>query len=395
MAKHLDVLIVGGGMVGATLAYALGRSTPELAIGIVEPFQRNDQYHPSFDDRVIALAAGSVASLAQLGIWEHGASQGTPIEYIEVTDCGHPGHTSLHGKDHGQAFLGQVIASKDYGATLNKKLDAFAQIQWFCPDTIKQINRSQDQVSVELNSGELLTCRLLVAADGGSSATRDMLHIPVINEDYQQSALIANVELDRHHQFKAYERFTQSGPLALLPMQGNRMSLVWSLKPEDVAEFEQMTDKAFLQALQDKAGYRCGKFNAVSRRVIYPLTLIKAQVSVSHRCVLIGNASHSIHPIAGQGFNLGVRDIVQLHEEILAAIANNQDIGSYPMLVQYQKKREADQISTIQLTDTLVRVFSNDYLPLVLGRNVGLTLLNKLPYLKSKLANRAMGGSAT
>jgi len=300
----------------------------------------------------------------------------------------------MHHHEYQAEALGYVVELQDMGRVLHQALDT-SQLEWFCPNSLKSIEQYQDRVELKLENGVVLNTKLLVAADGGQSLTRQLLNIQQQIEDYQQVALIANIGLDKPHENWAFERFTDSGPLALLPMsdwQGMaRSSLVWTLKPEEVESYKTKSESELLQALQQAFGYRLGRFIHCGERFSYPLKLMRLQQQIHHRTVLIGNASHSIHPIAGQGFNLGLRDVEVLAQLLQQAFNQGRDIGDYTLLHHYQKLRQQDQDTVIGITDGLVRLFSNQYGPLVVGRNLGLVAMQTCRSFKSLLARQAMG----
>ena len=404
----LDVLIAGGGANGLVLALALSQQT-ELKIGIVEAkayqqaAEQQKAQHPAFDARVIALAKASEQILLNLGLSELSANA-QPIEQIHVSDRGHLGQCQLNHTDYQLDALGYVVELEKLGQLLQQKLQTLSerQLQWYCPDTIASIEQHQDHNQVALQSGKSLKSKLIVVAEGGQSPTRALLKLDATAHDYEQVGLIANVTLDRDHQNIAYERFTEFGPLALLPMQPklrqrqHQYSLVWAIPPEQQAAFLALSDQAILAKLQAAFGYRAGRFVSISQRHCYPLALVQAQTFVGHRCVLLGNSAQSLHPIAGQGLNLGLRDVQALNLCLQNAESEQQgnhqkDVGSYTVLQRYQQQRQADKDNTIGLTHNLVKLFSNQHVPLVMGRNMGLFALQLMPMLKSQFAQHTTG----
>ena len=378
-----DVLIAGGGATGLTLAIALKHSGLKIAIVEATEYQANAP-HPGFDARAIALAKYSQQMLDEFGL---NISQiGTAIRHIKVTDQGHLGQCYLNHDEYQTDALGFVVEMQDFGSQLRNALPE--SIDWLCPDAICALDYSQDAVHATLKSGNTVSARLLVVAEGAYSPTAELAGASFVADDYQQTALIANVGMAEPHQHWAYERFTQTGPLALLPMSQQRMSLVWTLDAARAAHLQQASEQEFIQQLQQAFGYAAGEIIKVGERFTYPLSLVTASPTVMHRTVLIGNCAHTLHPIAGQGFNLGLRDVVDL-----AAVLQNKQhgLGSYAQLRAYALARKPDQDKVIGLTDALVRLFSNNHWPLVIGRNLGLTLMNQLPGLRHQLATQAMG----
>ncbi|WP_438864266.1 2-octaprenyl-6-methoxyphenyl hydroxylase [Neptunicella sp.] len=391
---NTDIIIVGGGTIGCSLALALAQQT-SLTIAIVEAksYQAN-QPHPGFDARSLALAKRSQQVLDSWGLSI--TEIGTAIKQIKVTDQGHIGQCWLDCEQQGLDALGYVVELQQLGQQLHSALakEDSAQLRWYCPDQIEAINQQQQHIQVRLTSQQTLTAKLLVIADGANSPSAKMIGVGYQQQDYQQVALIANVSISESHANQAFERFTASGPLALLPLEGQRCSLVWTLSPDDHQSMLRLNESQFLTALQKQFGYALGHFTQVSERHYFPLALVTAESSVRHRAVIVGNASQQLHPIAGQGFNLGLRD-VEVLANLLGNAAQDQDIGSYGLLRDYQQSRIPDQQRVIGLTDGLVRLFSNHYFPMVMGRNIGLTAMNLLPAIKSQLATQAMGYGAS
>lgn len=390
---NYDLLIVGGGTVGCCLALSLAKSG--MRIGIIEVVDfKTHKHSPGFDGRAIALAWQTRKLLNTYGLGTELDNVLTPIKHIHVSDQGHLGQCRLHHQDHNVTALGYVVELQDIGQVLHRALSPY-DIDWLCPRSITDLTQHQQHVEVTLDDGSQISSRLLVAADGGQSTTRTLLNIQQTVDDYQQVAVIANIGLQTPHQGWAYERFTSGGPLALLPMGEHnamaRSSLVWTVTAEQHRALMAMDEKTFLQQLQQAFGYRMGRFIHCGERHSYPLKLIRVQQQIAHRVVLAGNASHSIHPIAGQGFNLGIRDVEGLRGVIHQAWHDKQDIGDYPLLQQYQQSREKDQNTVIQMTDSLVRLFSNQHWPLVVGRNLALSGLEVSQVGKGCIASQAMG----
>jgi len=393
--QALDLVIAGGGMAGSLLAYVLLSQNPALKLAIVEQSPElasgEQPSKASFDSRSIALAHGSVELLQQWGLWQELHQSGCAIEHIQISDRGHFGKTYLNATDHQLSALGQVIEVEAIGEVLWQKLKAFTtqgRLSWFYSDAIQALNPTTELQQVSLKSGAVLHAKLLVIAEGGLSPSRSLAGFELKSDDYQQHALIANIGLADSHQHKAFERFTPTGPLALLPLTRQRYSLVWTLTPEQAAQHLNQSDAAFLAALQQAAGHRAGVFKSVGQRVVYPLSLKRATEAARHRTVLLGNSLHNLHPIAGQGFNLAIRDIFSLS---LLLQKHQTDAGCYQLTKAYQQARLPDMQQVILYTDSLVRLFSNSSRLMALGRNTGLFALNLCPELKQVVANQAMG----
>lgn len=386
MSVDYDLIIVGGGMVGASLAIALKNSN--LRIAIVEAISAKSEQQPSYDDRGIALSYGSQRIFEALGLWDGLSTHSTSIKHIHVSDRGHFGVTRLSAKEENVPSLGQVITARAMGLVLNQKIETQKNLDIICPNSVIALQQHDDFVELELNDQRRITTSLLVAADGGQSTIRKLLNLGARERDYQQTAVTANITPERTHQNWAYERFTDTGPIALLPMSENRCSLVWTVNSGDDTALLKMSEYDFLNQLQDRFGYRLGKLLQVGQRNSYPLRLIQADQPVQHRVVLIGNAAHSLHPIAGQGFNLGLRDVAALADVLSIPTS---DIGNAKSLFSYKQWRLDDQDNVITATDNLVALFSNNNPLLGYLRGTGLGLMESLPPLKHWLAKKSMG----
>lgn len=387
--KQFDVVIAGGAMAGMTLALAINKlSDKPLAIAVVEPFKVDHQAHPGFDSRSIALSHGTVNILKSLQLWQEIAQVATPIKHIHVSDRSHAGMTEITTAEVGVDALGYVVELADVGNIYHHLVEQSDDIELLCPASVQAVERQQESVTVTLDSGETLQSKLLVAADGAISTCCQQIGLDLLEHDFEQVALIANITTQQAHQGRAFERFTDSGPVALLPMSEGRMSLVWCLKPQDAEHVMTLSDDAFLNRLQDAFGWRLGALEKVGQRANYPLLLRYRKQNTSHRFAIVGNAAQTLHPIAGQGFNLGIRDVATLAEEIAQS---TQDPGSYNALRRFKQRRESDREATIALTSTLVHVFSNDYLTMRIGRNLGLAAMDNLPLLKAPLLVRTLG----
>ncbi|WP_437611334.1 2-octaprenyl-6-methoxyphenyl hydroxylase [Erwinia sp. V71] len=388
----MSILIAGGGMTGATLALAISHlSQGQLPVTLIEASAPGDRRHPGYDGRAIALAEGTSQQLAAINLWPALQDCATPITRVHVSDRGHAGFVSLEAQDYGVAALGNVVELHDIGQRLFALLKQAPGVTLRCPATVQQVSRSKQQVSVTLDSGEQLDAALLVAADGARSPLAASCGIQWQSEDYQQVAVIANVSTQLPHDGRAFERFTPHGPLALLPMSAGRCSLVWCHPREQQAQVDSWSDDEFLRQLQSAFGWRLGKFTQVGQRVSYPLALQTATQHISHRLALVGNAAQTLHPIAGQGFNLGLRDVMSLAETLATAQRQQQDVGSFAVLQHYQQRRQPDRRATIGITDGLVRLFANRYAPLVVGRSLGLMAMDNLPLMRNLLAERTLG----
>ncbi len=387
-----DVLIVGNGLVGASLACALGSQSLRVGVIDAQPLSVADQ--PSYDERSIALAYGTSRIFQAIGLWHLLAERVTPIRSIHISDRGHFGVTRLAALDEGVPALGYVAAARLLSQALVQRLGDFPNVELQCPATVECVLMQEDAAQVTvLAQGErrVLGCALLVAADGTRSSVREQLNIPVTEWRYGQTAVIANLTPRHHHRYVAYERFTDSGPLALLPLDDERCALVWTLRDAQVEEVMALDDAAFLHRLQARFGYRLGIFQRVGARHAYPLALVRAHESVRPRLALIGNAAHTLHPVAGQGFNLGLRDAAALADVVCEAVMQGADPGAPTALRRYAQWRRDDQRRVIAFTDTLARLFASPLAPLAWARSLGLLAVDVLPPLKHALTHRTMG----
>ncbi len=388
---HSDVLVVGGGLVGASLALALGRAGLDVAIVEAHPFRLNEQ--PNYDERSIALAQGSQRIFTGMGLWHSLHDAVCPIHTIHVSDRGHFGFTRLKREQEGVEALGYVASARLLGNTLIQALE-MTEVRLLAPAQLEKFQVENAQVRVTLSlGGKPVECRtrLLVAADGVQSQVREQLGIKTRQWDYGQTAIIANVTPDQPHNHVAYERFTDTGPMALLPLNDNHCSLVWTLRTGQVDEMMALDDVAFLARLQARFGYRLGRFTKVGTRYAYPLQLLRAKQSTAQRLALIGNAVHTLHPIAGQGFNLGLRDVAALAEVVIDAQRRGDDIGGADVLQRYADWRQTDQRRVVAFTDGMVRLFSQTFPPLAGLRDAGMLALDLCPPAKRAFGRLTMG----
>lgn len=408
--SDFDIIIVGGGMAGATMALALAPAVEKigLSIAVIEahPYQQ-EQSQPSFDDRCLALAWSSRQIYQAMGIWDKLAQRDgdgfAAIKHIHISDRGHLGVTRLDHQKEGVPALGYVVESRVVGEVLIEQMQQQENIHLFCPAVIEQIESTTEEVKIslqqEIHSESVVTnlsTRLLIIADGVNSKTRESLGIQINQHSYAQTAIIANIETEIPHKNIAYERFTDSGPLAVLPLTRNRSSLVWTVRDDQLEQIMVLDDAGFIQALQQRFGYRLGQITKVGRRAAYPLALMTINndtLSHQNRVALIGNAAHGVHPVAGQGFNLGLRDISALAELIVTEMQTYKsgDPGSRELLTAYWQWRQADIRQVTSITNGLIKLFSNQSTTLAVLRNSGLLLTDIISPLKHAIAHEAMG----
>jgi 2-octaprenyl-6-methoxyphenol hydroxylase len=384
-----DVIIIGGGMVGASLLAAL-RNHPDKKIALVEAVPFDSSAQPSFDDRSIALSYGSRRIFESLGLWQQIETQVEAIQTIHVSDRGHLGATRLHHHEERVEALGYVAENKVVGRVLMDAVQQLPHVDWYCPATIESLEQSADEVCIGIKSEaqiQQLRAHLLVAADGVHSVTRKLAGVDIIHNDYQQSAIITNLQTDQRHNGIAYERFTDSGPLAFLPMTENRYSVVWTCPRQQLQSLLDLTDAEFSQQLQQRFGFRAGNIKKVGARVAYPLVYSEAEQLCKGRVVMIGNAAHTLHPVAGQGYNLALRDVAELAELIVSA----DDPGEVSLLADYQATRLKDMRRIYRATDSLVKIFSNNHALLGHARAMGLISVDLLSPLRHLMARHSMG----
>ncbi len=387
--SRVQLAIVGGGLVGASLALALqaGARARGWRIVLVEPFAPGNAWQPSYDARSSALSYGSRQIFERLGLWPALAERAEAITQIQVSDQGRFGATRLSAADEGVPALGYVLENAWMGHCLWRALDPEV-VEWRCPAEVTRMEALDDGYRLFLGDDSSLDCDLAVLADGGRSGLREQLGIAVRHSPYDQSALIANITPAEGHAGQAFERFTEQGPLALLPMPDKRCALVWTRPPVDAERLQRIPEREFLGELQQAFGYRLGALRQVGARHVYPLALVEATEQVRPHLVILGNAAHSLHPVAGQGFNLSLRDAQALAETLLAG---GEQPGDFAGLQRYLARQSQDQALTVGFSDRVTRLFGRDESLLVAGRTLGLLGLDLLPPAKRWFARQAMG----
>ncbi|WP_431066332.1 2-octaprenyl-6-methoxyphenyl hydroxylase [Methylotuvimicrobium sp.] len=391
MRTQYDALIIGGGLAGNCLALALQGSGLEIAM--VEAQSREQLQNSWAGDRALALAAGTVTMLDALGAWQGVSDKAALIEDIHVSDRGHFGKTRLSSKKEGVKALGYVIKARDIENHVADLVERTGVVK-LSPARLAGLASTDSDVGASLEYSDeslTLTAKLLIGADGGNSSVRKLLDIGQQTTEYGQTALVTTVNCSLPHRNTAFERFTVSGPLALLPIEGSQCAVVWTNTHRDAESLMSVSDEEFIERLQDCFGYRLGELSLAAPRRAFPLTLVQAETMVKGRAVIIGNAVHQLHPVAGQGFNLGLRDVVQLAEMLIEQAKRERDIGDPMFLRSYAQSRRKDLNKIISFTDNVVRIFSNDWIALAAARNLGLALLDTLPGGKSLLTRHAMG----
>ena len=399
MSANKQIVIVGGGMVGISLALLLAeQAIPAWQISLIERHslaQDSQAAQPSFDARSTAINRGTMALLTELNI--NLGADATPIAAIQVSDRGHYGSSLLDGADYAGKALGYVVENRHLGSHLLARLQ---QTSVICraPAQVSHCQPLPDGYQLTLSQDDqqqALRADLLIIADGADSPLRQTLGITSQTRDYKQTALVANVELAASHHNMAYERFTDTGPIALLPLANcdglHRAALVWTLDNRQLAQLQALDENALLKELHTRFGYRAGRLNHIGQRDYYPLQRITADEQIRSNLVLMGNAAHFLHPVAGQGFNLALRDCRELTQVLAQAHGQGESVGAYTTLKRYLQRQQQDQALTTVVTDQLVSWFSNESSLAALGRQLGLQTMNLLPPLQAGFVRQMMG----
>lgn len=391
-ADMFDVVIAGGGYVGLSLAVALKQGDAGLKCAVVDP-KPMDQLHK--DPRASAIAAAASRMLTQLGIWQQIESEAQPINEMIVTDSKlRDAVRPVFLTFDGEATAGEAFAHMMPNGVMMPALYEAAKslgVTFFAPGTAETFRTLPDHVELDLEDGTQLKGRLLVAADGVRSKLRDLAGIRTVNWDYGQSGIVTTVKHERPHHGRAEEHFLPAGPFAILPLPGNRSSLVWTEKTSDADRLVRSDEFTFELELERRFGHHLGTLELDGPRKAFPLGLKLARDFVKPRFALIGDAAHGIHPIAGQGLNLGFKDVAALAEVLVDARRLGQDVGGYDILERYQRWRRFDTFQMGVVTDVLNRLFSNDSDVLRAVRDFGLGVVDRMPGLKSHFIKEAAG----
>ena len=390
-----DVLIVGGGLAGSTLAHALALTS--LTTVLVEARDPAQLEQPSFDGRATALANGSQRILASLGLWGQVAADAEPIRSIHISEYGRFGAARIHAQEEGVPALGYTLENRLLGGALWRALDAASGFTCLAPAKLSSLTVGEERVEAEVTTAQQrlsLVAKVVVAADGANSQVRRELAIDTHEDRYEQQAVILNCATEIPHAGRAFERFTPDGPLAFLPLSANRVAVVWTLSHEQANRVAALEDDVFGRELQAAFGYRLGRITRVGSRTAYPLARLRSATVIGSRAVLIGSAAVNLHPVAGQGFNLALRDVASLAETFTEHL-DGQLVADDPVsaAVKHRKQhwRRQDQKAVEALTHGLIRLFGYGALPLAASRGIGLMAFDLFPGAKAALARQTMG----
>jgi 2-octaprenyl-6-methoxyphenol hydroxylase len=392
-SQHYDVVIAGGGMAGMTLALALAQGG--LRIAIADPVLPSQMTEERFDGRVSALAFANVRMLKVLGVWPYLAPGAQAIDDIVVSEGrlgAKPLPFSLHF-DHREIgeTLGYIVENRHIRQALLKAVAAQDNIALLSGVAVESIVAENERARVALSDGRIVTAQLAVAAEGRESALREAQEIGTVGWDYGQTGIVATVAHERPHQGVAYEHFLPTGPFAILPMTGNRSSLVWVEKTAIAERLMALPDAPFTEEIARRFGAHLGRVTPVGPRWSYPLKLHLARAYVKDRFALAGDAAHTIHPLAGQGLNLGLKDVAALAETVLDAARLGLDFGRETVLRRYERWRRFDSFALAVATDGLNRLFSNDFTPLRVVRDLGIGVVDRIAPLRRFFMREAGG----
>lgn len=390
-----DILVIGGGLVGGAAARAL--SEAGFSVVVVDGSAPWDATSAAFDGRASAVAAASERLLSHIGVWPHLAPHVAPILEIRVADGKSPLFLHYDHEDVGEGPLGYLAENRHIRGALQSALDEDPGVRFVQPMQVTALERTPSGVEAVLADGSLVTAKLAIAADGRGSKIRDAAGIRLTSWQYPQHAIVCTVEHERPHGFIAHEHFLPAGPFAILPLKGTperpacRSSIVWTERADQAEAMIALSDDAFMTELARRFGDFMGEISVVGPRFRHPLGLQFGDTSIKERLVVIGDADHGMHPIAGQGLNMGYRDVAALVDILADAAKLGLDIGGAPTLQRYRRWRRFDNTMMLAVTDGLNRLFSNDIAPIRVARDLGLAAVDRLPMLKKTLMRSAMG----
>ncbi len=385
-----DVLVIGGGLVGGPLACALAQSG--LSVALIDGEVPDATLAPTFDGRASAVALAPQRMLAAIGLWPHIEPWAAPIRHIRVSDGASPLYLHYDHREVGEDSFGWIVENRALRQAILKGIARHGdKIAFLAPARMTHLARNPSDVVATLSDGRTVRARLAVAADGRGSPTRESAGIGVTSWKYGQTAIVCTVAHSLPHGDAAQEHFLPAGPFAILPLTGQRSSVVWTEKAHLVPAILAQDEAAFQRELESRFGDYLGDLTLEGPRFSYPLTLQFARSYTAHRLALIGDAAHGMHPVAGQGMNMGLRDVAALAELLVEAKRLGQDLGDAQILARYGRWRRFDNLLMLGLTDGLVRLFSNDVAPVKLVRDLGMAAVNRLPPLKRFFMKHAMG----
>ena len=392
MSKHYDIIIVGGGMVGATLACGLAEEAENLKIAVIDAIEPKGWDINSYDMRVSAITRASQTLFRNIGVWEKIVEQRvSPYHDMFVWDEGGKGKLHFDSADMGEADLGHIIENRVIVKALYLRMQEFPQIELHCPAKLESIEFNQNEASLILEDKTELSASLVVAADGTRSWVRQQADIAVKGWDFDQAALVTTVKTEKYHQDTAWQRFLNTGPLAFLPLTEGYSSIVWSTSPEEAKRLTDLSEAEFAVELEQAFESKLGKVESVANRAVFPLRLFETLHYVKPRLALVGDAAHTIHPLAGQGVNLGLADVASLMDVVVEALNNKKDIGDLKVLRRYERWRRAENRSMLLAMDGLKKLFGSE-LPVVKDlRSLGLDITNNITPLKNLIMQQAMG----
>lgn len=391
MSDRFDVVIVGAGMVGSTLACSLGATS--LRVAVLEAHQPQMQWDDdSIDMRVSAITAASQQIFIRLGVWQDMVAQRvSPFREMHVWDEGGHGEIHFDSADIGEERLGYIIENRVIQRALLDKMENLANIELISPVRLESMKITAESGELQLEGGRCLTARLVVGADGANSHVRQLAGIGTQGWPYDQKAVVASVRTTLSHRETAWQRFLPDGPLAFLPLNNGRCSIVWTTSPEHAGELLHMDDQAFMVELTHAFDTRLGEVVECGPRAAFPLRLQHSINYVRERLALIGDAAHTIHPLAGQGVNLGLLDAAALLDVLSDAVMKGRDIGAYYVLRRYERWRKGDNLVVMAVMDGFKRLFGSSFVPLRIFRNAGLNITNGLLPVKTRIIEHAMG----
>jgi 2-octaprenylphenol hydroxylase len=388
-----DIIIVGAGMVGATLACGLAEEAEDLSIAVIDANTPNfDWDKDSYDMRASAITRASQTIFKSIGVWEKIVEQRvSPYQDMFVWDAGGKGELRFDSADMGEADLGHIIENRVIVKALHQRIEELPAIELFCPALLESIDFNDDKTELTLKDKTKLSANLVVGADGTRSWVRQHADIAVKGWDFDQAALVTTVKTEKHHQDTAWQRFLSTGPLAFLPLTEGYSSIVWSTSPDEAKRLTEIPESEFSLELAQAFENKLGKIESVAGRAAFPLRLFETLNYVKPRLALVGDAAHTIHPLAGQGVNLGLADVASLITVIVDALNDKKDIGDLKVLRRYERWRRADNRSMLVSMDGLKRLFGSELSAVKDLRSFGLDIVNKITPLKNLIMQKAMG----